>query len=69
MYKRQIVVRPKWEKWKAEFTLLVDNDTITKETVKEIVENAGQYIGIGSFRPTNNGMFGRFKLNTIQLTK
>lgn len=64
---RVITIRPKWEKWDVEFTLQVDNDTITKETVKEIIENAGQYIGIGSFRPTNNGMFGRFKLNTIKI--
>ncbi len=60
---RIIVIRPKWENWKAEFTLLIDNDTITKETIKEIITNAGNFIGIGSFRPTNNGSFGRFKLD------
>lgn len=60
---RIIVIRPKWNKWVAKFTLLVDNDTITKETVEQIITYAGMYVGIGSFRPTNNGMFGRFKLN------
>jgi len=59
---RVITIRPKWPKWSGEFTLLVDNDTITIETIKEIIINSGQYIGVGSFRPTNNGMFGRFKL-------
>jgi hypothetical protein len=63
---RVICIRPKWEEWKATFTLCVDNDTITKETVEQIITYAGQYIGIGSFRPTNNGMFGRFKLNNIK---
>jgi len=48
---------------------MVDNDTITIETIKEIVNNAGQFIGVGSFRPTNNGMFGRFKLNSIKAMK
>lgn len=62
---RVICIRPKWKEWKVEFTLQVDNDTITKETIKEILENAGNYIGIGSFRPTNNGSFGRFKLNKL----
>jgi len=62
---RVICIRPKWNKWNAEFTLMIDNDTITKETVTEIIQNAGQYIGIGSFRPTNNGMFGRFELESI----
>lgn len=64
---RVICIRPKWEEWKASFTLMVDNDTITKETVEQIITYSGQYIGIGSFRPTNNGMFGRFKLNKITL--
>lgn len=63
---RVIVIRPKWNKWKADFTLMVDNDTITKETIEQIITYAGQYIGIGSFRPTNNGSFGRFKLNKIK---
>lgn len=66
---RVICIRPKWSKWSAEFTLLVDNDTITEETIKGIIENAGQYCGIGSFRPTNNGMFGRFILKSFSKIK
>jgi hypothetical protein len=63
---RVISIRPKWEKWKASFVLSVDNDTITKETIVTIIEYAGQYVGIGSFRPTANGYFGRYKLNSIE---
>ena len=63
---RIMCIRPKWSKWNGEFTLVVDNDTITEQTIKEIIENAGNYIGIGSFRPTNNGMFGRFELQSIK---
>lgn len=59
---RIITIRPKWEKWEVTFTLEVDNDTITDQTVKKIIEYAGQYVGIGSFRPQNNGMFGRFNI-------
>lgn len=66
---RIISIRPKWNDWEAEFTLMVDNDTITIETIREIIENAGAYIGIGSFSPRNNGMFGRFELVDIQLIK
>lgn len=62
---RIICIRPKWNDWKAKFTLQVDNDTITKETVEQIIVYSGQYIGIGSFRPTNNGRFGRFKVDKI----
>jgi len=63
---RVISIRPKWEQWETEFELHVDNNTITKETVQEIIENAGQYIGIGSFRPQCNGMFGRFRIKSIK---
>ena len=66
---RVISVRPKWNEWNAEFTLNVDNDTITEETIKDIIINAGNYIGIGSFRPTNNGSFGRFKLDNFTKIK
>lgn len=63
---RVITIRPKWTNLKATFELHVDNDTITKEMVTQIFEFAGNNIGIGSFRPTNNGMFGRFKIDEIK---
>lgn len=66
---RIIVVRPKWTNWKIDFTLSVDNDTITQETVEEILKYAGSYVGIGSFRPTNNGQFGRFEVEKIKMLK
>lgn len=62
---RVICIRPKWEQWNTKFELHIDNDTITDETVKEILMYAGQYCGIGSFRPTNNGLFGRFKTISV----
>jgi len=64
---RVITIRPKWEKWAVNFELWVDNDTITQETIQELLETAGNYVGIGSFSPRNNGMFGRF--NTTKLKK
>ena len=64
---RIICIRPKWESWETEFTLEIDNDTLTTETIREIVAYAGQYCGIGSFRPTNNGRFGRFEITQFKL--
>ena len=63
---RVIVIRPRWDEWETEFILEVDNDTITKQMVNTIIEYAGQYVGIGSFRPTNNGPFGRFMLTELK---
>ncbi len=59
---RVITIRPKWTNWEATFPLIIRNDTLTKETVEQIIKYAGCYVGIGSFRPTNNGMFGQFDL-------
>lgn len=59
---RIMVIRPKWNGLKVSFDLLVNNDTITRETILEIVQDAGQYIGVGSYRPEHNGMFGQFEV-------
>jgi len=59
---RIITVRPKWSNWKVTFKLLIDNDTITKEIVQQLLTFAGSNVGIGSYRPTNNGQFGRFEV-------
>lgn len=63
---RVMVIRPKWSLWDAEFEMILDNGTITKEMITELVTVTGNYVGIGSYRPTNNGYFGRFKLVDIQ---
>lgn len=62
---RVMVVRPKWMQWGAEFDMVLDNGTLTKEMLTELVTVTGNYVGIGSYRPTNNGYFGRFKLKDI----
>ena len=64
---RIIVIRPKWSTWSAEFTLSIDNTTTTDEMVKQIVTFAGSNVGIGSYRPTNNGRFGRYKIDSLTL--
>lgn len=63
---RVIVIRPKWQSIDITFDLLIDNDTITIETIRELFEYSGKYVGIGSYRPEHCGMFGRFDLKTIK---
>jgi len=65
---RVMVIRPKWSTWKAEFDMILDNGTLTKEMITELIETTGNYVGIGSYRPTNNGYFGRFKLISLEKT-
>lgn len=62
---RVITIRPKWSQWEADFTLNIFEDTITVETIEKLFHYSGSFVGIGSFRPTNNGMFGRYELVNI----
>lgn len=62
---RVIVVRPKWSTWSAEFDMIFDNNTLTKEMIEELITVSGNLVGIGSYRPTNNGYFGRFSLISL----
>jgi len=51
--------RPAFKKgWEAEFSLLVLDDQMPKDVLKEIVEYAGKFVGIGDWRPH----FGRFEI-------
>lgn len=59
---RVITVRPKWNEWQAVFTMEVGEKSVTRETITELIQTTGNYVGIGSYRPTNNGSFGRFEL-------
>lgn len=63
---RIISIRPKWKNWAVKFTLSVDNDTITQETIRTLLDYAGNYVGIGSYRPEHNGQFGRFILEELK---
>lgn len=66
---RVMVVRPKWSVWEANFTLEVLEETITTEMIKDLFNYTGKAVGIGSYRPTNNGSFGQFILKDLHKVK
>jgi hypothetical protein len=66
---RIISIRPKFTDWETEFVLSVDNDTITNDTIRSIIEYAGSYVGIGSYRPEHKGQFGRFVIKEFKELK
>ena len=51
--------------WKGDVTFHIIDDKITGEVFKYHLEQAGAFIGVGRFRPRNNGFYGRFKVNDI----
>lgn len=51
--------RPAFRKgWEAEFRLLILDEQMPKSVLKEILEYAGKFVGIGDWRPH----FGRFEI-------
>lgn len=56
--------------WSGEVEFHIVDETITEEVFRYHLEQAGKFIGIGRFRPRNNGFYGRFnviKLKTKEL--
>lgn len=52
--------RPRLDKWKISFVLELDTKMFTEKTLRAIVDDAGNKIGLGDFRPERKGRFGRF---------
>lgn len=59
---KHIRVRPRFDRWKLTGTLRVWDDQLTKDTLTEILSVAGNFKGLGDWRPSSRtpGPFGRF---------
>lgn len=51
--------------WEGKVTFLIFDDTVTKEVFEHFLSEAGKFIGIGRFRPRNNGFYGRFEVKSV----
>lgn len=51
--------------WGGEVTFHILDETITRDVFEHVLTQAGAFIGIGRFRPRNNGFYGRFKLEKL----
>lgn len=52
--------------WGGDLTVHVLDETITKDVFVRHLEAAGMFIGVGVFRPSNRGYFGRFKVEKVK---
>lgn len=57
---------PKIDDWHASGTFYVLDDTVTESVFERHIQEAGNFIGIGRFRPRNNGFYGRFKVENLE---
>jgi hypothetical protein len=53
-------------KWSGHVRFDIFDDTITKPVFQQHLEEAGKFIGVGRFRPRNNGFFGRFRVADLK---
>lgn len=56
--------RPRFNDWGAKFLIHVDDELLSLEMAHQLLNEAGQSIGIGDFRPEKRGPFGRFRVVT-----
>ena len=56
---------PLIREWEGEVTFYILDETVTEDVFKLHIEEAGKFIGIGRFRPRNNGFYGRFEVEDI----
>ena len=52
--------------WEGKVDFMILDETITKNVFADVIEQAGKFIGIGRFRPRNNGYYGRFAIESVK---
>lgn len=63
--KRVTKIYPRINSWEGDATWLILDDIIDEDIFMHILEQSGQLIGIGRFRPRNSGYYGRFSAKLI----
>lgn len=56
---------PYLPEWKTSAEILILDPILKPEKIEEYLKFAGQFIGMGRFRPRNNGYYGRFKIESF----
>ena len=60
---------PNFVSWHGTVIYHVLDDTITEDVFCRTLKEAGNFIGIGRFRPENGGFYGRYKVNSVEWQK
>jgi len=62
---RMMVTRPMFRDWKLSFEAVVLDD-IPEGDFRNILDEAGRYVGIGDWRPAKKGMYGKFVVTKLE---
>ena len=66
---RNLLHRPMLKEWELEFAITFDEEQIPASILKEILERAGKFVGIGDWRPAKKGRFGKFQVTSFKEAK
>lgn len=64
--KRVLKCFPIIPKWETMVRILILDEIINEEVFRIHLEDAGKVIGVGRFRPRNNGYYGRFEVMSVE---
>jgi hypothetical protein len=57
---RILAHRPMFDDWALEFEVILDTSILGAKLFRSVVDDAGNRIGLGDFRPATKGPYGRF---------
>ena len=57
---------PTYPTWKGELDFHIFDPIVSEEVLRRFLEDAGKFIGIGTWRPEHGGMNGRFAVDGIK---
>lgn len=60
---------PLIQSWEGIVEFLIFDEIVSEDAFSEHLRDAGSFIGVGRFRPRNNGFYGRFKVESIEWMK
>ena len=63
------IVRPRFDRWAFRLSCEMDENEISENVIRELFDKAGSRIGLGDFRPSRKGPFGRWVINSWERTK
>jgi len=64
--KRVLRFFPELTSWEGTLTVHVLDDTVTKDILEQVLVAAGQFMGVGAFRPQNGNGSGIFAVSDIE---
>lgn len=56
---------PLIRQWSGSMQFIILDELITEDVFRKVLTAAGQFVGIGRFRPFNNGFYGRFNVEAL----